>query len=138
MALRAETGSKVRQAPGLSPARNASRSDAGGSCTPSDFAISRQSFETSAGASSDKSAFSTFSCSCRFQPAPKSFRGQRSLFNAVLTNHTGCGYAALCSFAAISFGRAAQFHRKNASASPPSTAITWPVVLLSRSDNNRK
>ncbi len=102
----------LRRRPGLS------------SCTPSDFAIRPQSLATSPGASSDKSAFSTFPCSYRFQPAPKAFRGQHSLFNALLTNHFGCRYAALFPFAAISFGRAAQFHRKNASGSPPSTAIT--------------
>jgi len=35
--------------------------------------------------------------------SPESFRGQHSLFNGLLTNHFGCRYAALCSFAAIFF-----------------------------------
>jgi hypothetical protein len=54
---------------GTRPARNASRRDTGGSCTPS--------------------AFSRFSCSCHFEPAPKVFRGSgpASLFDALLTNH---------------------------------------------------
>jgi hypothetical protein len=86
------------------------------------------------------SAFSTFPCFCRFQPVPKadiSFRGQRSLFNVLLTNHFAAMQRVFLLRLFLSDGKR-NFHRKNASGSPPSTAITCPVVLLSRSDNNRK